>query len=86
MPDFESAAYREIVALGEGAVPLLLREVEARTGHWFRALEEITGEDPVAEDDWGDYEAMRRRWLEWAAACSVVRMPIGRDAQAATEM
>ena len=30
-------AYREIIALGPAAVPLLLRELEQRPNHWFVA-------------------------------------------------
>jgi hypothetical protein len=40
-------AYQQIIGLGQPAVPLLLREVERRSGRWFWALKSITREDPV---------------------------------------
>jgi len=58
-------AYREIVALGEEVVPLLLRELDARPNFWFAALREIAGANPVRDEDRGDFENMRQAWLRW---------------------
>jgi hypothetical protein len=58
-------AYREIIAMGEPAVPLILAELEARPDFWFAALREITGEDPVPPEARGNVKAMTRAWLEW---------------------
>ncbi|MCI0387582.1 MAG: hypothetical protein MOB07_02260 [Acidobacteria bacterium] len=38
-------AYQRIIGLGPDAVPLILRELQRRSGHWFWALKAITGED-----------------------------------------
>lgn len=46
-------AFREIVGMGVPVIPLLLRELENRGGHWHRALREITGADPVPPADRG---------------------------------
>ncbi len=59
----DSAAYRDIVALGPAAVPPLLEDLHQ--GWWFRALREITGEDPVPAAERGDRVAMVRRWTAW---------------------
>lgn len=51
-------AFREIVGMGASVIPFLLRELENRTGHWHRALREITGADPVSPvspDDRGNF-------------------------------
>ena len=57
--------YYQIIGMGPKVVPLILRELEKETDHWFWALEAITGENPVKEDDAGDMRASARAWLEW---------------------
>lgn len=58
-------AYQQIIGLGQPAVPLLLREVEKRSGRWFWALKSITREDPVALGDRGRTKKMIEAWLSW---------------------
>lgn len=58
-------AYREIVALGTDAVPLILAELARRPDHWFAALEEITGEDPVPVTDRKVLSKAVEAWIEW---------------------
>lgn len=38
-------AYQRIIGLGPAVVPLILRELAERPGHWFWALNALTGED-----------------------------------------
>jgi hypothetical protein len=59
-------AYQEIIALGPVVLPLLLRDLERESAHWFEALQAITGEDPVPREHWGDIKAMGADWLTWA--------------------
>lgn len=61
----EHPAYREIVSMGNSAVPLILERVPAHGGHWFHALREITNANPVPPADRGRVEAMKSSWLEW---------------------
>jgi hypothetical protein len=58
-------AYQQIIGIGPAALPLLLRELEDRGGHWFWALKAIAGVDPVAPEDRGRVKAMRQAWLRW---------------------
>ena len=58
-------AYQEIIGMGEAAVPLILRELERSPAWWFMALEQITGESPVQEKDWGKLRALASAWVEW---------------------
>jgi hypothetical protein len=58
-------AYRAIIALGPAVVPLLLRDLEQESDHWFEALQAITGEDPVPREHWGNIPAMKADWLAW---------------------
>jgi hypothetical protein len=58
-------AFQEIVGMGPAVIPLLLRELDKRTGHWHRALRRITGADPVPPADRGNLGKMREAWLRW---------------------
>jgi hypothetical protein len=61
-------AFREIIALGESVVPLLLRDLEERPRLWVWALPEITGESPVPPEDAGNIAKMSQAWLAWGRA------------------
>jgi len=58
-------AFQEIVDMGAVVVPILLRELEARSGHWHRALRKITGADPVPSEDRGNIPKITEAWLRW---------------------
>jgi hypothetical protein len=61
-------AYNRIIGMGlaarEPVARLILRDLAAHPRHWFHALEEIGGEDPVPEDA-TTFEEFRRAWLSW---------------------
>jgi hypothetical protein len=57
--------YQAIIALGQAAVPLILRDLEREPAHWFEALHAITGHDPVSRAEWGNIPAMRAAWLSY---------------------
>ncbi len=56
-------AYQQIIGLGPRAIPLILRDLAQRGGHWFWALRAITGEDPASEQT--SMPGAARAWLEW---------------------
>jgi hypothetical protein len=58
-------AFQEIVGMGSAIIPLLLGELENRTGHWHRALRQITGADPVPPADKGNMDKAAEAWLRW---------------------
>lgn len=58
-------AYREIIEMGEPAIPLLLRELMNRPNHWTAALRSITSEDPVPPESAGYMQRMADAWLMW---------------------
>ena len=58
-------AYREIIAMGPVAIPMVLDELKREPDFWFWALRSLTGEDPVTENMRGDVIAMTRTWLKW---------------------
>jgi hypothetical protein len=59
-------AYREIIGLGAAVVPLLLRDLQDNQTHWFAALREITGANPIPESAAGNVPKMVEAWLTWA--------------------
>ena len=61
----EHPAYQEIIKMGQPAVPLILERMQSSGGHWFEALREITGADPVDPKYRGDVAAMQKAWLNW---------------------
>lgn len=60
-------AYQELMALGPGALPFLLRDLsQTRDGHLSKALTTITGAHPVPPDDRGNVRKVADAWLRWA--------------------
>lgn len=60
-----SAYYQAIIALAYPVVPLIFRELQREPDHWFAALHEILGEDPVPPEDRGNLDRMTKHWLAW---------------------
>ncbi|MCI0458361.1 MAG: hypothetical protein L0Z62_15460 [Gemmataceae bacterium] len=58
-------AYQAIIALGPAVVPLLLADLERTHRHWFGALTELTGANPVALEDAGRIRRMAEAWARW---------------------
>ena len=58
-------AYQEIIGMGPPAIPLVLRELQEKGGHWFAALRALSGENPVPREYAGRIPKMREHWLEW---------------------
>jgi len=61
-------SYRQIIAMGQPAIPWILHDLATRGGDWFGALEAITGESPVPVDDVGFPRRMKGAWLAWGRA------------------
>ncbi len=59
-------AYQQIIGMGSSALPLILRELKHKPGHWFWALRAITQDDPVLPNHRGVIEEMAQDWLNWA--------------------
>jgi hypothetical protein len=58
-------AYQEIIGLGPPVVPLLLRDLEENQAHWFIALRQITGAQPIPPSAASDIRRMVEAWLCW---------------------
>ncbi|WP_019866149.1 hypothetical protein [Methylovulum miyakonense] len=58
-------SYQRIIGLGPDVIPFILKELEQNGGHWFWALQALTGENPVADEDAGRVRKMTEAWLNW---------------------
>jgi hypothetical protein len=58
-------AFRAMVDMGPVIIPMVLRELERRSGHWHRVLRRIAGVDPVEPADRGNIERAAEAWLQW---------------------
>jgi hypothetical protein len=58
-------SYQRIIGLGSDVIPFVLQELAENGGHWFWALQAITGENPVAAEDRGRTRLMTEAWLMW---------------------
>lgn len=56
-------AYQKIIGMGYDAVPLILRELKDKGGHWLWALHAITDEDPAP--DGAAFDEAVEAWLNW---------------------
>ena len=61
----EHPAYREILQMGEVAVPWILRDMAMTGARWTILLGEITGEDPAAHAALGRVRDVQAAWIEW---------------------
>lgn len=59
------SAFKQIVAIGQDAIPLILREIYVRSDFLYLALQMITGENPVPQRDRGKVHAAVDAWIEW---------------------
>jgi len=57
--------YQAIINIGSPAIPFILNDLEKEPDHWFWALKEITGQDPVKPDNMGNILGMTEDWLCW---------------------
>jgi hypothetical protein len=60
-------AYAALIALGEPAVPFLLRDLaQTYDGHLSKALTAITGAKPMPPEHRGQIRQVAEDWLRWA--------------------
>jgi hypothetical protein len=58
--------FREIVRLGNKAVPFIIRRLRDRPSFLFLALAQITEENPVPHGVQGNVPAIIDSWMRWA--------------------
>ncbi len=60
------SAYQAILNMGHDAIPMLINELLDDPDDWFSALDDLTGEDVVPEESYGDFDKMTAAWIQWA--------------------
>lgn len=60
------SAYQQIIGMGDAVIPLLIKELEKKSGQWFWALKSITREDPVSPENRAKTKEMIKAWLDWS--------------------
>jgi len=58
-------SYQRIIAMGPKAIPLILKEMQRRPGHWFWALEFLIQDEPNPAEGCEDLKGAREAWLKW---------------------
>lgn len=66
-------AYRRLVSFGNAVVPLLLNELRREPDHWFHALHQITGANPVPDSDRGNVSMMAAAWVKWGQSHGIIK-------------
>jgi hypothetical protein len=57
-------SYQRIIGMGPAAIPLILREMKRKPGHWFWALDALTGGTSPAKGCKTVTEATEA-WIRW---------------------
>ena len=61
-------AYLQIISMGERVIPLIIERLRNQADHWFQALRQLTGENPVKATSKGNIQKMATDWINWAKA------------------
>ena len=65
-------SYRQVIRMGPAVVPFILADLKRTSRHWFTALQQLTGENPVPRESWGRIRDMADHWLAWGRARGLV--------------
>jgi len=63
MRRYAHPAYQSILTLGEGVIPLILRELKKRPDWWFEAMKALAKTDPTKPGD--NFNDAASAWLNW---------------------
>ena len=65
-------AHINIIKLGSQILPFLLNDLKENKNHWFIALGNITGDNPVKKDHQGNIDFMISDWLKWGEENNII--------------
>ena len=65
-------AYQKIIGMGPEVLTHLLVKLRDEPDHWFWALAAIARENPIPDDQSGNFAAMRESWLDWGRAAGLL--------------
>ncbi len=61
----EIASYQEIIEIGNDVLPFIISELKKEPDFWFEALAQLTGVNPIKDENLGKVELMSKDWIEW---------------------
>lgn len=61
----QDPSFISIVEMGRVALPLIKAELEREPSFLFLAAQQITEQNPVSPEKWGDVGAMSEQWVNW---------------------
>jgi hypothetical protein len=61
-----NSSYRAIIGMGSDVIPLILNDLKSNDNHWFSALKQLTGENPIKDEHKGIFSLMKNDWFQWA--------------------
>jgi hypothetical protein len=59
-------SYQQIIGIGKKVIPLLITRLDKTPNFWFKALESITGRNPIPKQDRGYLNKEKAHWKNWA--------------------
>lgn len=62
---YNNINYKKIISIGKKIIPILIEDLKSPIGDWFQALQDITGVDPIKEDNRGYVAKMIEDWENW---------------------
>lgn len=63
---YNNDAYKKIIGLGKKSIPWIIRDLKRTNAHWFNALSQISGENPIQSEHAGIVKKMAEDWILWA--------------------
>ncbi len=63
---FNNQYYQKIISQGAKFLPFIIQDLRTNDYHWFHALSEITGVNPIQLEHLGNIDQMKNDWLTWA--------------------
>lgn len=63
---YSNSAYKKIIDLGIKTIPWIIRDLKKTNAHWFNALYQLTGQDPIEPEHAGIVSKMSQDWITWA--------------------
>lgn len=64
--------YQAIITMGKPAIPCILKEMQAQPNHWFAALKQLTGVNPILPEHKGNLKAMTNDWILWGKKNQII--------------
>lgn len=65
-------SYQAIIKMGKTVIPYILIEMQQHPNHWFAALKQLTGINPILPEHRGNIIAMTNDWVLWGKKNQII--------------